>query len=65
MASAWVNYDFKMQLTQEMLKLMADEGEWILARGSIEGESPTAEAVAPYIGGSFLAEIDVSRVTLD
>lgn len=64
-ASASVNYAFKMQLNQEMLELMVDEGEWIIGRGSIEGEPPTAESIAPFIDGSFLAGIDASRVTLE
>ena len=34
-------------------------------RGSIEGEPPTAESIAPFIDGSFLAGIDASRVTLE
>ena len=64
-ASASVNYNFRMQLNQEMLELMVDEGAWIIGRGSIEGEPPTAESIAPFIDGSFLAGIDASRVTLD
>jgi NitT/TauT family transport system substrate-binding protein len=64
-ASASVNYAFKMQLNQEMLELMVDEGEWIIGRGSIEGEPPTAGSIAPFIDGSFLAGIDASRVTLE
>lgn len=64
-ALASANYDFRMQLNQEMLELMVDEGAWIIGRGSIEGEPPTVESIAPYIDGSFLAEINASRVTME
>lgn len=64
-AAASVKYNFYMQLNQEMLDLMVDEGAWIIERGSIAGDPPTAESIAPYIDGSFLAGIDASRVTLN
>jgi len=64
-AAASVNYNFNMQLNHEMLELMVDEGIWINARGSIAGDPPTVETIAPFIDGSFLTEIDASRVTLD
>ncbi len=64
-ALASANYDFRMQLNQEMLELMVDEGAWIIGRGSIEGETPTVKSIAPYIDGSFLAEIDASRVAME
>ena len=64
-AAASVNYNFNMQLNQEMLELMVDEGAWIIERGSIEGEPPTMESIARFIDGSFLSGIDDSRVTLE
>jgi len=64
-AAASANYAFRMQLNQEMLELMVDEGAWIIGRGSIEGEPPTVESIAPYIDGSFLTGIDASRVTME
>ncbi|PZX15459.1 ABC transporter substrate-binding protein [Celeribacter halophilus] len=63
-AAASSNYNFNMQLDQEMLELMVDEGAWIIERGSIEGEPPTVESIAPFIDGSFLSGIDANRVTL-
>lgn len=64
-ASASENYAFNMQINQEMLELMVDEGEWINARGSIKGDPPTIDSIRPYIDGSFLASIDESRVSLN
>jgi len=64
-ASASENYAFNMQINQEMLELMVNEGEWINARGSIKGDPPTIDSIRPYIDGSFLASIDESRVSLN
>ena len=63
-AAASGNYRFKMQLSQDLIDLMVDEGVWINARGSIKGAVPTVETISPYVDGSFLSGIDASRVTL-
>ena len=64
-ALASANYAFNMQINQELLNLMVDEGIWINARGSIKGDPPTIDTIRPYIDGSFLGSIDASRVTSD
>lgn len=63
-ASASKNYHFRMNLDKSMLDLMVKEGMWILGRGSIKADMPTAGSIRPYIDTSFLQSIDASRVNL-
>ena len=58
------NYHFCMNFDKSMLDLMVKEGRWILGRGSIKADMPTAGSIRPYIDTSFLQSIDASRVNL-
>lgn len=64
-AAASGDYSFKVSLENALVDLMVDEGVWINARGSIKGDVPTKESIGAYVDGSFLSDIDASRVSLD
>ena len=64
-AAAFENSSHYMQLNNELINLIVEEGAWISAQGKIKADPPTADHIRNYVDGSFLKAIDESRVKLN
>ena len=59
----WKDFDFQVQLDADLLDLLADEAGWIVDRGMVKAEKPTAASL-PRICFDPLKSVAPDRVKL-
>ena len=62
--AAWPNYRRKMNLDEDLMNLIIEEGKWIVGRGSIKGVESTRELYRPYFREGPLKSLAADRVNL-
>lgn len=62
--AAWPNYRRKMNLDEDLMNLIIEEGKWIVGRGSIKGVESTRELYRPYFREGPLKSLAPERVNL-
>jgi hypothetical protein len=60
----WADTQFRMTLDKNLLDLMVSQGNWIITKGVVKAEAPTAISMRPYLMDGPLKTIDPGRVTL-
>ena len=60
----WKDFDFKVQLQQDLLDLLADEAAWIVDRGMVKTDKPSAASLRPYLDGEPLKKVSAGLVQL-
>lgn len=61
----WQDVDLGLRLNDDLLDLLVSEGKWIVAKGVIKAEEPTAETMRPYIADSALKAVSPASVELN
>ena len=62
----WVDYDYRLMLTDELPKLMSQEATWILERGAVKASADAAgtKSLRGAISDGFLARLSPGAVSL-
>jgi hypothetical protein len=62
----WVDYDYRLTLTDALPKLMSQEATWILERGAVKASANAAsvKALRGAISDGFLARLSPGAVGL-
>lgn len=60
----WKDFDFHVRLDADLLDLLADQAGWIVDRGMVKAEKPSAASLRPYLNGDPLKKVAPERVTL-
>jgi NitT/TauT family transport system substrate-binding protein len=60
----WKDFDFQVRLEADLLDLLADQAGWIIDRGMIKAEKPSAASLRPYLDGDPLKKVAPERVKL-
>ena len=60
----WKDFDFQVRLDADLLDLLADQAGWIVDRGMVKAEKPTAASLRPYLFGDPLKSVAPDRVKL-
>ncbi len=58
----WADTRFHTVLDKNLLDLMVSQGNWIITKGVVKAETPTAESLRPYLVEGPLKAIDPARV---
>jgi NitT/TauT family transport system substrate-binding protein len=62
--SMWKDFDFQVRLEADLLDLLADQAAWIVDRGMVKAEKPSAASLLPYLSGDALKKVAPDRVKL-
>lgn len=60
----WKEMEFKIKLDRDLLTLLADEAGWIVDRGMVKAEKPSAASFREFILDAPLKKISPASVTL-
>lgn len=60
----WKDFDFQVRLEADLLDLLADQAGWIVDRGMVKAEKPSAASLRPYLNGDPLKKVAPDRVKL-
>ena len=61
----WEEVEIGLELDRELLELIVSEAAWIVGKGIVSAEAPSAEAVSRYFDGAPLAASNAEAVSLD
>jgi NitT/TauT family transport system substrate-binding protein len=60
----WKEFDFRVRLETDLLDLLADQAAWIVDRGMVKADKPSAASLRPYLFGDPLKTVAPDRVKL-